>query len=75
MIGCAGEVYHADALVRPEDLEIALQRVHARSQLARENRYLQNLAGRDNMLVEFPIGERGTLGEALELLGKRKWRG
>jgi len=31
--------------------------------------------GRENMLVEYPVGEQSTLGEALELLRERKWRG
>jgi hypothetical protein len=32
-------------------------------------------AGRESMLVEFPIGGQSTLAEALALLRKRKWRG
>ena len=35
----------------------------------------QRYAGRDNLLVEYPIGGQTTLGEALESLRTRKWRG
>ncbi len=31
--------------------------------------------GRETMLVEYPVGSRGSLRSALELLSKRKWRG
>ncbi len=31
--------------------------------------------GRENMLVEYPIGGQSTLGEALELARNKKWRG
>ena len=34
-----------------------------------QNRYL----GRENMLVEYPVGEQRPLGEALELLRTQKW--
>ena len=30
-------------------------------------------AGRESMLVEYPVGEQRSLGEALELLRDRKW--
>jgi hypothetical protein len=32
-------------------------------------------AGRESMLVEYPIGEQRPLGEALEILRDRKWNG
>ena len=35
----------------------------------------ERYAGRDNLLVEYPIGGQTTLGEALESLRTRKWRG
>ena len=31
--------------------------------------------GRENMLVDYPIGEQSTLSEGLETLRDRKWRG
>jgi hypothetical protein len=31
--------------------------------------------GRENMLVEYPIGEQRALGEALEMLREQKWQG
>jgi hypothetical protein len=31
--------------------------------------------GRENMLVEYPIGEKRALGEALEMLREQKWQG
>ena len=30
-------------------------------------------AGRESMLVEYPVGEQRPLGEALQLLRDRKW--
>jgi hypothetical protein len=35
----------------------------------------ERYAGRDDMLVEFPIGKQGTLRDAVRRLGERKWRG
>ena len=32
-------------------------------------------AGREDMLVEFPIGKQGTLRDGLKRLSERKWRG
>jgi hypothetical protein len=31
--------------------------------------------GRESMLVEYPVGEQRSLGEALELLRENKWKG
>jgi hypothetical protein len=31
--------------------------------------------GRPDLLVEYPLGRQGTLGEGLELLKDRKWKG
>jgi hypothetical protein len=36
---------------------------------------LKRFAGRENMLVEYPIGGQTTLEQALEMLRERKWRG
>jgi hypothetical protein len=35
----------------------------------------ERFAGREDMLVEFPSGEQGTLRDGLRRLGERKWRG
>jgi hypothetical protein len=35
----------------------------------------RRFAGRDNLLVDYPVGEQGTLASAIESLRKRKWRG
>jgi hypothetical protein len=35
----------------------------------------QRYAGREDMLVEFPIGKQGTLRDGMRRLGERKWRG
>lgn len=35
----------------------------------------RRFAGRETMLVEFPIGEQNTLKHSLALLRERKWRG
>jgi hypothetical protein len=36
---------------------------------------LKRFEGRENMLVEYPIGGQSTLEQALERLRERKWRG
>ncbi len=56
----------AEVLVQlrsPRRVEKTLQEI--------ERRY----TGREDMLVDYPIGKRGTLGEGMEILRKRKWRG
>ncbi len=35
----------------------------------------QRYRGRENMLVDYPIGTQSTLGDALKLLRERKWNG
>lgn len=35
----------------------------------------ERFEGREDILVDYPIGEQSTLQEALELLAQRKWRG
>ena len=35
----------------------------------------QRYRGRESMLVDYPIGTQGTLGDALKLLRERKWNG
>jgi hypothetical protein len=35
----------------------------------------ERYAGREDMLVEFPIGKQGTLRDGLKRLSERKWRG
>jgi hypothetical protein len=35
----------------------------------------ERYAGREDMLVEFPIGKQGTLRDGMRKLGERKWRG
>ena len=35
----------------------------------------ERYAGREDMLVEFPIGKQGTLRDGIRKLGERKWRG
>jgi hypothetical protein len=31
--------------------------------------------GREDMLIDYPFGEQRSLGEGLEMLRDRKWRG
>lgn len=35
----------------------------------------RRFAGRESMLVEYPLGAQNTLGDALRMLRERKWRG
>ena len=69
------ELMGIDANVRFAQAEVLL--------MMREPRYLQRVvdeiarryAGRENMLVDYPIGGQSTLQEALDTLTERKWRG
>ena len=36
---------------------------------------VRRFGGRESMLVDYPVGEQHTLGEALDILRNRKWRG
>ena len=56
----------ADILVRMHDtrrVQLLIEQIETRFQ------------GRENTVVQYPIGEQGTIAEGLEVLRNRKWRG
>lgn len=69
------EVAALDANLRLAKADVLIQMRETR----RVQQVIDDLAtrysGRENMLVEYPIGGQTTLGEALAALRSRKWRG
>ena len=69
------ELMALDANLRFAQAEVLIQ-MHSPGRVQKaidelEKRY----AGREDMLVEFPIGKQGTLRDGLRRLSERKWRG
>jgi hypothetical protein len=48
---------------RPQQMQDVLDEIERR------------FAGREDLLVDYPVGQQHTLAEALEILNRRKWRG
>ncbi len=69
------ELMARDASLRFVKAEVLIQmRYPGRVQDVRdeiERRY----QGQSDLLVEYPIGKQGTLGQGLKILSKRKWKG
>ncbi len=69
------ELLGLDATLRLVQAEVLLKmRAPGRMQDT-VNEIRRRYAGREDMLVEYPIGEQKPLAEALEYLTHRKWRG
>ncbi|HEY8153370.1 MAG TPA: hypothetical protein VII72_04495 [Myxococcota bacterium] len=69
------ELMGLDANLRLAKAEVLIQmRSPQRVQQVIEELH-ERYAGREDMLVEFPIGKQGTLRDGLRRLGERKWRG
>jgi hypothetical protein len=64
-----------DANLRLVKAEVLIQ-MHSPSRVQRViDELRERYAGREDMLVEFPIGKQGTLRDGIRRLGERKWRG
>ena len=71
----SAELAAIDASLRFAKAELLIQlRYPRRVQEAIED-IERRYRGRDSMLVEYPIGKQGTLGDGLEILKDRKWKG
>jgi hypothetical protein len=69
------ELSAIDASLRFAKAELLIQMRYPRQVQAVIDDIEQRFEGRDSLLVDYPLGERGTLGKALEILEDRKWRG
>ena len=67
------EVMALDANLRFMKAEILAEMRYTRRVQETIDDIQARFAGRESMLVEYPVGEQRSLGEALELLRNRKW--
>ena len=69
------ELDSLDANLRFAKAELLVQLRSPRRAQAVMNEIQRRFEGRENMLIDYPFGEQRPLGEGLELLRDRKWRG
>ena len=71
----SAELASVDASLRFAKAELLIQLRDPRLVQATIEDIERRYRGRDSMLVEYPLGEQGTLSEGLEILKDRKWKG
>jgi hypothetical protein len=69
------ELAAVDASLRFARAELLIQLRYPRRVQEAIDDISRRYSGRDSLLVEYPIGKQGTLGEGLVLLKGRKWKG
>ena len=69
------ELMALDANLRLAKAEVLIQMRSPRRVQEVIEELQKRYAGREDMLVEFPIGKQGTLRDGLRRLSERKWRG
>ena len=69
------ELLGLDATLRLVQAEVFLQMRDPRRMQATVNEIQRRYQGREDMMVEYPVGQQSPLSEALEKLSHRKWRG
>ena len=69
------ELLGLDATLRLVQAEVFLQMRDPRRMQASVNEIKRRYEGREEMMVEYPVGQQSPLREALEKLTHRKWRG
>jgi hypothetical protein len=69
------ELAAVDASLRFAKAELLIQLRYPRRVQAAINDIEKRYGTRGSMLVDYPVGEQGTLGEGLEILRQRKWKG
>ena len=67
------EVMALDANLRFMKAELLAQMRYTRRVQESIDDIRERFVGREDMLVEYPVGEQRALGEALDLLRDRKW--
>jgi hypothetical protein len=69
------ELAAVDASLRFAKAELLIQMRYPRRVQEMIDDIEERFRGREALLIEYPIGRQGTLGEGLELLEDRKWKG
>jgi len=69
------ELTALDANLRFAKAELLIQLREPRRAQAVMDEIEQRFMGREDMLVDYPFGEQRSLGEGLQMLRDRKWRG
>ena len=69
------ELAAVDASLRFAKAELLIQLRYPRRVQAAIDDIERRYGGRSSMLVDYPVGKQGTLGEGLEILKRRKWKG
>ena len=69
------ELAAVDASLRFAKAELLIQMRYPRRVQETIDDIEKRFSGREALLIEYPIGRQGTLGEGLELLKDRKWKG
>jgi hypothetical protein len=69
------ELMAADANIRFVKADVLVQMRYPRRVQRVIDEIERRYAGRESMLVSYPVGEQTTLAEALEILKTRKWDG
>ncbi len=69
------ELAGVDASLRFAKAELLIQMRYPRRVQQTIDDIERRYKGRDALLIEYPIGRQGTLGDGLEMLRDRKWKG
>jgi hypothetical protein len=69
------ELAAVDAGIRLLEVEILVRMRDPRRAQQEMDEIARRYQGRESMLVDWPVGEQSTLGEALQRLADKKWRG
>lgn len=69
------ELAGIDASLRFAKAELLIQMRYPRRVQQTIDDIERRYSGREALLIEYPIGRQGTLGEGLEILRERKWKG
>ncbi len=69
------ELLGLDATLRLVRAEVFMRMRDPRRMQSGVNEIRRRYEGREDMMVEYPVGQQSPLGEALEYLTDRKWRG
>jgi hypothetical protein len=69
------ELAGVDASLRFAKAELLIQMRYPRRVQESIDDIERRFKGRDALLIDYPVGRQGTLGDGLELLRDRKWKG
>jgi hypothetical protein len=69
------ELAAVDASLRFAKAELLIQMRYPRRVQQTIDEIERRFSGREALLIEYPIGRQGTLGDGLEILRDRKWKG